>query len=87
MTQKQKETTGIEYGALVISVGKGSPADIAGIRYPDIIVEVNEEKVASFIDCVAKIQKSEPAVKLKMIKWAEEVELVPKNWTGGLGAF
>jgi hypothetical protein len=75
LTQAEKEALGIKYGALVKSVGAGSPGEAAGIRYPDIITEVNGEMVDGADQCVDKIFKSGPVVKVRIIRWADDAAI------------
>ncbi|MCX5779035.1 MAG: PDZ domain-containing protein [Elusimicrobia bacterium] len=83
MTQEQKEILSITYGVLVTGIGVDGAAELAGIKYPDIIVEVNGEKVESSADCTAKVLKSVPEVKLKILRWADEKYLAFNDYVSG----
>ncbi|MCX5781806.1 MAG: PDZ domain-containing protein [Elusimicrobia bacterium] len=72
LTGKQKEALGITGGMLVLGVGEGGPAFLAGIKYPDVITEVNGEQVSGKDDGLSKVKGSPAAVKLKVIKWAAD---------------
>jgi S1-C subfamily serine protease len=51
-------------GALVNSVVRGSPADRAGLRTSDLIVEINGEPVKSPLELHEQIQKAGPGAKI-----------------------
>ncbi|MEK7317372.1 MAG: PDZ domain-containing protein [Candidatus Eisenbacteria bacterium] len=54
-------------GALVNRVEDESPADVAGIRMGDVIVEVNREKVADPGDLVEAVRELEPGAKVEVV--------------------
>jgi serine protease Do len=51
-------------GALIMSVEKGSPAEKAGLKQYDVVVEVNGEKVKDSNDLKLKISNIEPGKKV-----------------------
>jgi len=63
-----------KYGALVSEVEKGAPAEKAGIRQYDVIVEVNGEKVKDSNDLKLKIANIEPGKKvdIKVVRDGKE---------------
>ncbi len=54
----------VNYGALVDSVVKDSPADIAGIKKDDIIISVNNEVVSNASDVTSKVSNFEVGDKI-----------------------
>lgn len=56
-------------GALVASVGKGHPADKAGVRQGDVILKVNGQKVEDNNDLLKKIAGLAPGDKAKLVLW------------------
>lgn len=64
-------------GALVVSVEEGSPAERAGLKRYDVIVEVNGQPVQNGNDLRLKISDMEPGTKitLKIIREGKEKEL------------
>ncbi len=58
-------------GALVNRVEDESPADDAGIRNGDVIVEVNREKVANSGDLVDAVRGLEPGAKVDVVLFRE----------------
>lgn len=58
-------------GALVNRVEDGSPADDAGIRKGDVIVEVNREKVANSGDLVDAVRELEPGARVDVVLFRE----------------
>ena len=48
VTEQISNTTGIPKGVLVTSVQPDSPAMLAGIKEYDVIVKINEDKIATF---------------------------------------
>jgi len=71
---------GISGGALVLSVEKGSPADRAGFKARDIIVEWNDKTVKSAEDLVAEVKSASPGktVEIKVLRRGKELTLKPK---------
>ncbi len=57
------------YGALVSSVLEGHPADKAGIRTSDVILEINGNEVDSSSDLLHKIAALKPGDKAKLVVW------------------
>jgi len=56
-------------GALISSVGKDHPADKAGIRQGDVVLEVNGEPVNDSKDLLARIAGLMPGDKAKLTLW------------------
>ncbi len=67
-------------GALVADVTKGSPADKAGLKHGDVIIELNGEKVESSTQLRNAIASMAPKtkVKLKVLRDGEQVTLHAK---------
>jgi serine protease Do len=59
------EEKGAPSGALVVGVVRDSPADDAGLRSGDLVVQVDGVPVASATELIAAVQRHEPA------HWAE----------------
>jgi serine protease Do len=78
-------------GALVNSVVPGSPADRAGLRTSDLIVEIDEEPVKSPLELHERIQKAGPGAKIRVgvVRDGErktlEATLAPQPLTFGPG--
>jgi Do/DeqQ family serine protease len=66
LTADLAEHFGVNEGALVANVQPGGPADKAGIRSGDIIVEVNSKKISDISDLQNQIMKNPPGTKLKI---------------------
>ncbi len=59
LSPEQRDTYGVEYGALVRTVEKDSPADKAGIQVEDIIIEINGNKIENQLklrDAIAAVK-------------------------------
>lgn len=66
LTADLAEHFGVNEGALVSSVQPGGPADKAGIKAGDIIVEVNGKKISDISDLQNQVMKNPPGSKLKI---------------------
>ncbi|WP_028950972.1 Do family serine endopeptidase [Sulfurihydrogenibium subterraneum] len=66
LTADLSEHFGVNEGALVSSVQPGGPADRAGIKAGDIIVEVNGKKISDISDLQNQVMKNPPGSKLKI---------------------
>ena len=68
------EAVGVKKGVIVAQVVPGSPADRAGLKVGDIIVEYNGEIVKDVRDLQFKVMKTKPGtkVKIKVIRKGEE---------------
>jgi serine protease Do len=62
-------------GLLVRFVEEGSPADGAGIREGDLIVEASGKPVADFDALVDALGADEAPIRLKLVRGVEELEL------------
>jgi serine protease Do len=56
-------------GALISSVGKGQPADKAGVRQGDVILEVNGDKVNDSKELLGRIAGLMPGDKARLTLW------------------
>jgi serine protease Do len=56
-------------GALISSVGKGHPADKAGVRQGDVVLEVNGEPVNDSKELLARIAGLKPGDKARLTLW------------------
>ena len=79
---------GISGGALVLSVEKGSPAEKAGFKARDIIIEWNGKAIRSAADLAAKVKHASPGktVEVKVLRRGKEVTLKPKLGGGEVKA-
>jgi S1-C subfamily serine protease len=68
---------GVDEGALVFRLVEGSPADEAGIRPGDVIVELDGEPVRIVEDLLSALREKEPgdAVTVTVVRDGEEREL------------
>lgn len=69
-------------GALIASVGKGSPADKGGVKQGDVILEVNGKKVEDNNDLLKQIAGLAPGDKARLGLWSKGKK-VTKNVTLG----
>ncbi|HWC25921.1 MAG TPA: PDZ domain-containing protein [Solirubrobacteraceae bacterium] len=51
---------GVQEGAIVAGVDDGTPADRAGLRSGDIIVEIGDRRVASVEDVLSALRRADP---------------------------
>jgi serine protease Do len=76
VTEEDKDHLGLKErkGALVGSVERGTPAEKAGLKPADVIVEVNGKPIESHHDLMFKIAEIEPGTKveIKIIRDGEE---------------
>jgi C-terminal processing protease CtpA/Prc len=63
----KKEKLDSEEGAFVDEVVEDSPADSAGIKEGDVIVEFNGKKLFDADDLVKAVQKTVPGTKLNLV--------------------
>jgi len=63
-------------GVIVVSVENGSPADDAGIKADDVVIEMNGQKVASDVDFWGIITDMDigDMIKLKILRNGDEIE-------------
>jgi Do/DeqQ family serine protease len=75
LTPELAEHFGVNEGVLVSNVQPGGPADKAGIKAGDIIVEVNGKKISEVQDLQNQIMKNPPGTKinLKVIRNGKEL--------------
>jgi Do/DeqQ family serine protease len=75
LTPDLAEHFGVNEGVLVSNVQPGGPADKAGIKAGDIIVEVNGKKISEVQDLQNQIMKNPPGTKinLKVIRNGKEL--------------
>lgn len=66
ITPELAEHFGTAYGAIVSSVQPGGPADVAGIKAGDVIVEVNGKKILDVPDLQNQIMRNPPNTKLEV---------------------
>ncbi len=60
------EAIGVKEGILIAQVLKGSPADKAGLKVGDIIVELNGRKIESVRDLQFSIMKTKPGTRVEL---------------------
>lgn len=66
-----RKSLGAPYGAPVIDVEKGTPADEIGIRRYDVIMEVNGQKVERAEDLSDIVSSYPPGTKVKLKVWRD----------------
>jgi serine protease DegQ len=64
-------------GALVLAVGRGGPADVAGVEPGDVVVAVDGERVRRTEDVLSALRRASPGDRLTLavLRGDEEVEL------------
>lgn len=67
VTPAAAKTLGVEKGALVESVSEGTPAENAGIKPMDIIVEINGKKIDSAISLRRAVQPIKPGTAIPVV--------------------
>lgn len=82
LDEETKEELRVKGGILIVGVVQGSPADKAGLKYEDIVIEFNQDKVKDSEQFRELIGNSQPdkIVKLKIIREGKK-----KNLTAKLG--
>jgi len=68
-------------GVVVTEIEPGSPADVAGLRRGDVIVEVNRKEIADLAELQAQMQGGEKSV-LMLIRRDDATIYVPMKRTG-----
>ncbi len=71
LTPEALEYYGVDYGALVSRVSKGMPADRAGIKNEDVILEINGRRVRDSGDVVATLSSLPPGQEVAMLVLSE----------------
>ncbi|MEZ0323964.1 MAG: Do family serine endopeptidase [Hydrogenothermaceae bacterium] len=66
VTPELAEHFGVNYGAIVSNVQPGGPADKAGIKSGDVIVEVNGKKITDISDLQNQIMKNPPGTEISV---------------------
>lgn len=69
--RRAKNIPGSAEGALVNNVEDGSPADNAGIKTGDVILEVNHKPTPDPSDLIDVVRTLEPATKVPVTLWRE----------------
>lgn len=72
-------------GALIASVGKGQPADRAGVRQGDVVLEVNGIKVKNNNDLLKQIASLAPGQKARLTLWRNGKQVVKTVTLGQRG--
>lgn len=72
---KQLVSYDMEFGALIDRVGPDTPADKAGLKRFDIIMEYNNEKVRDYTHLIGLIQRSEVGVQIPMTIWRNQQKI------------
>jgi serine protease Do len=72
-------------GALIASVVKGQPADKAGVKQGDVVLEVNGQKVADNNDLLKKIAGLAPGDKPRLTLWRNGKRVVKTVTLGQRG--
>ncbi len=77
VTPEIAEAIGVKEGILVAQVMKGSPADKAGLKVGDVIVEVNGKPIDKVRDLQFSIMKTKPGteVELKVVRDGKKLSL------------
>jgi len=73
MTREKAESFGLDkpQGALISSVEKGGPAEIAGIKFGDVVLEFNGKPVSTSSDLPRMVRSSRPGDKVKLEVWRD----------------
>ncbi len=77
ITPEMAENLGIKEGVIIAQVMPGSPADKAGLRVGDIVVEIDGQKVNEVRELQFKIMRTPPGkeVNMKVIREGKEISL------------
>ncbi|MDW8066497.1 MAG: Do family serine endopeptidase [Aquificaceae bacterium] len=80
ITPDMAENLGVKEGVIIAQIMPGSPADKAGIRVGDIVVEIDNQKVGEVRDLQFRIMRTEPGkdVSLKILREGKEMTLKVK---------
>ena len=70
----------VDTGALVTEVIKGSPADKAGIKVGDVIVEVDDQKISTAAELVSMIHSYPPGSEVRIVvnRKGKKIEMMVK---------
>jgi serine protease Do len=64
----------IDHGVFLVEVGKGSPADEAGLKPQDIILEFDGEEIETMDDLIIAIRSAEIGQEVKIVYWRDNEE-------------
>ncbi len=80
VTPDISEAIGVREGIIIAQVMKGSPADKAGLKVGDVIVEIDGKKIDRVRDLQLKIMRTKPGteVRLKVIREGKAKEIKVK---------
>lgn len=80
ITPDMAESLGIREGVIIAQIMPSSPADKAGLRVGDIVVEVNGQKVSEVRDLQFRIMRTQPGgeINLRVIREGKEVSIRAK---------
>ncbi len=60
LTSNEADALGVAGGALITSVGEGTPADAAGLEVGDIVIALDGEPATSMSSLVVQVRRAEP---------------------------
>jgi len=77
----------VDHGALVTAIAAGGPAEKAGLRRGDVIVEVNGDAVTTGEEIVYHLRKARVGdrLRLKVVRETREIEIVIELEAGSTG--
>ncbi|RLE71848.1 MAG: hypothetical protein DRJ45_02925, partial [Thermoprotei archaeon] len=88
ITPEIKKTIGLRenYGVLITDVKKGSPAEKAGIKPNDVILEYDGKKVKNVQDICMMVRETEPGKRVKILLWRKSRKITIHAKIGRVGA-
>lgn len=80
ITPEMAESLGVKEGIIIAQIMPGSPADKAGLKVGDILVEIDGQKIVEVRDLQFRIMRTQPGkeVNLKVIRDGKEVGIKVK---------
>lgn len=70
----QRYNLAVDKGALVVSVGSGSPADKAGIKAGDVVTRFEDQKITDLGELIRAIHSSQVGQRVAITFWRGETE-------------
>ena len=80
ITPEMAESLGAKEGVIIAQIMPGSPADKAGLRIGDIVIEIDGQKISEVRDLQFRIMRTQPGreISLKVLRDGKEVNIRAK---------